>query len=105
MPCSPADTHYDSGAGGQRSAQFVALSWIPPLRLKRFAPPRHQVGTEEADREMLIADDKESDDLALLAALFKKNADGGKEDARNRANEPATFAMVGLAPPSSRIGE
>ena len=62
---------------------------------RRFAPPRHQVVTEEVDRELYLADDKDAKELSLEAASVKKQPnEDDKEDVRSSLNELAAFGMV-----------
>ena len=56
---------------------------------------------------MLITDDKDLEELSLVAALVEKSnaAADGKEEVRSRLNELATCALAGFGFPTCRIGD
>ena len=77
----------------------------PDFPRPRFVPPRHQVATEEIDRELLLSDDKDTRDMALVAALVKKQAgEEEKDDVWSRLGELAAFALVGFRSPTCKVG-
>ena len=73
---------------------------------RRFVPPRHQVVTEDVDRE-LITDDKDSKELSSVAAYLKSNNEEKeeKEEVWIRLNELTKFPIVGFVFFSVRIGD
>ena len=81
-------------------------SLYPELLRRRFSPPRHQADTEEIDRELLITEDKDSEESPLADALVKKpnTIEDEKEDARSRLNELTTFALVGSGLCARKVG-
>ena len=80
-------------------------SLYPGCLRRRFVPSRRQVVTEEVDREFSINDDKDSNDLALVAALVKKQPnEDDKEEVRGRLNDLATFALVGFGLFTNAVG-
>ena len=76
----------------------LAGNLYPSFLRKRFIHPRHQVATEEIDRELISQDVRGGEDLALIAALaVKKQAnDEDKDEVWSRLNELTTFGLVGF---------
>lgn len=104
--------------GTQRSLTHVANpstsimdtlngSLYPDFLRERFVPPRHQVVTEETDRELAKTAEKDLEKLSSAAPLAKTpNAnDDEKEGARSMLNELAPFELVGLASSRARSGK
>ena len=76
----------------------------PAFLRRRFTSPKHQVVTEEVDRE-LISDEKDTKEASTLSALFKKTQEDDKGEVWNRLNELTTFALVGFDFSDVKIGD
>lgn len=77
----------------------------PDFIRRRFGPPRHQVVTEEIDRELLLTEDKGPIGRALVDALVKKQSnEDDKDDVSSRLNELATFVLVGFGFSTCKVG-
>ena len=88
----------------------------PGFLRRRFVPQRHQVVAEDIARELLLTDDRDFKDLALVEELAKKT-DGCEEEndeVRSRRNDLTTFALSafgaslwesGLVPITEKSGQ
>ena len=70
---------------------------LPSFLRRRSAPSRHQVVTEQVDRELITHRDTSFHGLfGDLSALKKEKEEEEKGDTRNRLNELATSAICGF---------